>query len=180
MLDEMVRPTSLGAGHVTRYGLGVGVGTIAGHRAYHHGGDIDGFTSYLAWFPADSLSIAVLINTQGPVRPDPLLARIAEAVLGPDRAPSAPPPGNLDRFTGRYGGDVVVTASDGALTLVRGPLPPARLRFAGGTTFTDGRARYTFEPGTGRAARVWADLVWAFVRWDRDGDESRSSDGVDP
>ena len=179
MLDEMVRPTALGDGHVTRYGLGVGVGTIAGHRAYHHGGDIDGFTSYLAWFPADSLSIAVLINTQGPVRPDPLLAQIAEAVLGPDRAPSEPPPDDLARFAGRYGGDVVVTASDGALTLVRGPLPPVKLRYAGGTTFTDGRARYTFEPGNGPPARVWADLVWAFVRWDRDGSAREGRPGSD-
>ena len=165
-LAEMLRPGTLPGGLQTRYGLGMALGTMAGHRAYHHGGDIDGFTSYLAYFPDDSLTVTVLLNTQGPVRPDPLVTRIAEAVLGPERLDS-PSPSDLSRFTGRYGQDVEVRANGSTITLLRGPLPPVELRYAGGNTFTDGRARYTFQPAQGRATAVWADLVWAFVRWDR-------------
>ena len=34
--------------------------SIAGHRAIHHGGDIPGFSSNLAWLPDDSMTVAVL------------------------------------------------------------------------------------------------------------------------
>jgi CubicO group peptidase (beta-lactamase class C family) len=165
---EMTRAQVVGGGRRTRYGLGLGVGTIAGRRVYHHGGDIDGFTSYLAYFPDDSLSVAVVMNTQGPSRPDALVERIAEAVLGQARpAPHVASPANLSRFVGEYGGDVKVSETERGLRLVRGPLPPVDLRPAGGTTFTDGRALYTFEPNAGAATTLWADLTWALVRWDR-------------
>jgi hypothetical protein len=77
---------------------------------------------------------------------------------------------------------VEVRADGGApaLRLLRGPLPPALLRYAGrgpdarGWTFTDGRARYTFEPpaegGPGATSpAMWADLGVALVRWERAG-----------
>ncbi len=167
-LAEMTRPQTLAAGRQTRYGLGMALGTMAGHRVFHHGGDIQGFTSYLAYFPDDSLTIAVLINTQGPVRPDPLVSQIAEAVFGPTPPTEHAPPADLTRFVGDYG-DVKVRMSDGGLTLQRGPQPSVALRFAGGTTFTDGRARFSYEPAAGPAAAIWADLVWAVVRWPRTG-----------
>jgi CubicO group peptidase (beta-lactamase class C family) len=163
---QMIQPQTVADGHQTRYGLGLALGTMAGHRVYHHGGDIQGFTSYLAYFPDDSLTIAVLLNTQGPIRPDPLVARIAEAVFGPAQVASGPVP-DLARFAGHYGTDVEVRVGDHGLTLTRGPMAAAELHYMGGSTFTDGRARYTFEPDGGRATRVWADLVWAFVRWER-------------
>jgi D-alanyl-D-alanine carboxypeptidase len=170
---EMTRAQPLAGGRRTRYGLGLGLGTLAGHRAYHHGGDIQGFTSYLAYFPDDSLSVAVLMNTQGPSRPDALVERIANAALDP-----VAPAGHvaarpkLSRFVGTYGGgEITVSEAERGLRLVRGPLPPADLRFVGGTTFTDGRALYTFAPNGGAATTLWADLTWALVRWDRTRDD---------
>ena len=34
-------------------------------------------------------------------------------------------------------------------------------------TFTDGRARYAFEPGAAASPAVWADMGVALVRWER-------------
>ena len=173
---EMTRAPVLAGGRRTRYGLGLATGALAGRRAYHHGGDIQGFTSYLVHFPDDSLTVSVLMNTQGPARPDALAERIAEAVLGARLAvASAATPGGLSRFVGEYGDDVKVSATERGLRLVRGPMPPVDLRPAGGTTFTDGRSLYTFEPRDGAATAIWADVTWAVVRWERKGEERRAS-----
>jgi D-alanyl-D-alanine carboxypeptidase len=175
---EMVTPAIVSGGRRTRHGLGVALSDLAGHPAVHHGGDIDGFTTFTAYLPNDSLSITVLINTQGPTRPDAVAAAVVEATLGAQRQrPAGPGPGDLTMFAGRYGDDVAVSPTgtgNGSLRLTRGPLPPAVLRYAGrsgsGWTFTDGRARYTFEPpapGASRSPAVWADLVVSVVRWER-------------
>ena len=187
---EMTRPGTVRGARRTRYGLGLALGELAGRRAYHHGGDIDGFTTFTAYLPDDSLSVTVLVNTQGPTRPDAVAAALIDAALGRGTASIASPvasassrprsPGDLTRFAGRYGGDVVfaaVTDSAGipALRLTRGPLPPVLQRFVGrspdGWTFSDGRARYTFEPapadGQARSPAVWADLGVSLVRWER-------------
>jgi hypothetical protein len=170
-------------GRRTRYGLGLALGELSGRRAWHHGGDIDGFTTFTAYLPDDSLAVTVLVNTQGPTRPDAVAAALVDAALGavartPGEAapgqPSLPPA--LTPFVGAYGGDVRITAATDdagrpALRLERGPLPPVLLRAAGRRdgewTFTDGRARYTFESGPARSPAVWADLGVALVRWER-------------
>jgi D-alanyl-D-alanine carboxypeptidase len=175
---EMVTPGTVAGGRRTRHGLGVALSDLAGHPAVHHGGDIDGFTTFTAYLPEDSLNITVLINTQGPTRPDAVAAAVVEAALGPNRQrPAGPGPGDLTMFAGRYDDDVTVSSvgkENGSLRLTRGPLPPAELRYAGrsgsGWTFTDGRARYTFEPpapGASRSPALWADLVVSLVRWER-------------
>jgi hypothetical protein len=165
-------------GRRTRYGLGVALSDLAGQPAVHHGGDIDGFTTFTAYLPDDSLNITVLINTQGPTRPDAVAVAVVEAALGPHRQrPAGQGPGDLTMFAGRYDDDVTVSSvgkGNSSLRLTRGPLPPAELRYAGrsgsGWTFTDGRARYTFEPpasGASRSSVLWADLVVSLVRWER-------------
>jgi CubicO group peptidase (beta-lactamase class C family) len=175
---EMVTPRTVAGGRRTRHGLGVALSDLAGHPAVHHGGDIDGFTTFTAYLPDDSLNITVLLNTQGPTRPDAVAAAVVEAALGPHgQRPAGPGPGDLTMFAGRYGEDVTVSSvgnGNGSLRLTRGPLPPAELRYAGrsdfGWIFTDGRARYTFEPpapGASRSPAVWADLVVSVVRWER-------------
>lgn len=190
----MTRPGTVDGGRRTRYGLGVMLGDVAGRRAVAHGGDINGFTTYTAYLPDDSLSVTVLVNTQGPTRPDAVVAAVVQAALGPAPGDASPavaatvPP--LAPFAGRYGDDVAVEpAANGgapALRFLRGPLPPALLRYAGpgpdgrGWTFTDGRARYTFEPpAAGRAGpspAIWADLGVSLVRWERSA-RGPASDG---
>jgi hypothetical protein len=185
---EMVRPATIRGGRRTRYGLGVSLAELAGRRAVQHSGDITGFTSFTAYLPDDSMHVSVLLNTQGPVRPEAIAARVVQAAFGPVR--QAPVPSvmmsTLSALAGRYGSDVRVTvlspADDAArgapcLELVRGPLAPAQLHFVGhgaeGWTFTDGRARYSFEPPDGTVSNaspaVWADLGVALVRWERRG-----------
>ncbi len=46
----------------TRYGLGVEVGMMNGHRMISHSGEVSGFTAYNAVFPDDSVAVVVLTN----------------------------------------------------------------------------------------------------------------------
>lgn len=172
---EMVRPATLAGGRQGSYGLGMTLARIAGRRAYSHGGDIDGFTSYTAYFPDEALNVTVLINTQGPNRPDALVAQVADAILGPLPAPPrVPAPADLASLAGSYdGGEVAIevagTGPGAFLRMRRGPMPPVDLRYEGEGTWTDGRARFTFVPATADApAAIWADLGVALVRWPRD------------
>lgn len=169
---EMVRAPVV-SGRTGRYGLGMALSEIGGRRAYHHGGDIFGFTTHTAYFPDDSLNVTVLVNTQGPARADAMVAAVADAVLGARPPAAAPPTPDLAPLAGVYGGDaafeVVDSDSGPALRLKRGPLPEVVLRYAGEWTFTDGHRRYTFVRGSGpRAATVWADLGVSLVRWERE------------
>ncbi|MES3033255.1 MAG: serine hydrolase domain-containing protein [Gemmatimonadota bacterium] len=173
---EMVRAGLLQDGRRTRYGLGVALGELAGRRAVAHGGDIDGFTTFTAWLPDDTLSVTVLINTQGPTRPDVVAAALVVAALGAPVTAAVPQPPTLSPFVGHYADDVDVTevtdaAGRPALRFARGPLPPVVLRVSARNgdawTFTDGRARYTFEPVAGGGMSMWADMGVSLVRWDR-------------
>ncbi|HEU4454713.1 MAG TPA: serine hydrolase domain-containing protein, partial [Longimicrobium sp.] len=126
-LVEMARPGKLRSGRRTRYGMGLAVGTLAGHPARHHGGDIQGFTSYSAYFPHDSLSVVVLVNTQGPARPDAIVEQIAAGLLGQAPTPAGSPgrehapAADLASFVGEYGDGVRVTAATGGLHLAGSP-----------------------------------------------------------
>ena len=179
MYREMVRPATIRGGRLARYGLGVALSTVAGRRAVQHGGDIDGFTTFTAYLPDDSLNVTVLINTQGPTRPDAVAGLLVEAALGTTRPATQTPPRNLATFAGKYGGDVEITVdvADGApaLRMKRGPMPPILLRYVGRSraesVFTDGRSYFAFEaaPASGKGSpAIWADLGVSLVRWERD------------
>ena len=120
--------------------------------------------------------MTILINTQGPTRPDAVAAAVVDAALGTRFGAAVPQPPSLRAFVGRYATDVDVseatdTAGRPVLRLKRGPLPPVLLRVAAHAdnawTFTDGRARYTFESGSDGTFTMWADLGVALVRWER-------------
>lgn len=67
------------------YGFGLEVGMFNGQRAIGHGGSVPGYTSYLVTFPAQHLSIAIMMNVD-PSRQMPFNA-ILRAILGtPSRA----------------------------------------------------------------------------------------------
>lgn len=52
-------------GGKTGYAYGVNVGDVDGHRVVSHEGVINGFNSFLAWYPDDGLTIALLTNRPG-------------------------------------------------------------------------------------------------------------------
>jgi D-alanyl-D-alanine carboxypeptidase len=59
---EMQTVVKLKNGESTRYGLGIGINTIAGHRALSHGGEVSGFSAQNIVLPDDRAAIAVLTN----------------------------------------------------------------------------------------------------------------------
>ena len=51
-------------GGATGYAYGVSVADEDGHRVVSHGGVINGFSTHLAWYPDDGLTIALLTNRE--------------------------------------------------------------------------------------------------------------------
>jgi CubicO group peptidase (beta-lactamase class C family) len=80
-LQAMTTPGRLNDGRSTGYGFGLVMDSLAGHFRVSHGGGINGFTSALAHFPDDGVTVAVLDNT-GNVSPDQLADRLARVALG--------------------------------------------------------------------------------------------------
>jgi D-alanyl-D-alanine carboxypeptidase len=59
---ELSMDTLLKNGTSTRYGLGVSVSSMNGHRALSHGGEVSGFTAENIVFPDDRAAVVVLTN----------------------------------------------------------------------------------------------------------------------
>ncbi|HEV2532767.1 serine hydrolase domain-containing protein [Phenylobacterium sp.] len=83
MLTAMLTPATLADGSLpmqpgrkgektaVRYGFGIALNPIDGHRAVAHGGNIHGFASNLETLPDDRLTIAMIINADGGSKPTP-------------------------------------------------------------------------------------------------------------
>jgi CubicO group peptidase (beta-lactamase class C family) len=67
------------------YALGVTVQTSDGRKVVQHGGGIQGFNTFLAYYPDDKLTVAVLANINGPA-PGAMAAKLAAVAHG-ERAP---------------------------------------------------------------------------------------------
>jgi CubicO group peptidase (beta-lactamase class C family) len=80
-LARMRTQATLADGKPTGYGYGLFLGEIEGHHRVGHGGGINGFTSMLARYPDDDLTIAVLANAEVDT-PDKLEQKIARLELG--------------------------------------------------------------------------------------------------
>jgi hypothetical protein len=140
------------------------VDTLGGRSRVQHGGGINGFNSMLAYYPSDTLSIAVLVNTNGPWA-DRLANNIARAALGVPLVASPAPLVDLPttaeeraRFAGTYrlalpNGRTLnlrVFERDGKLVAQgdgQGEMP---LRYQGNSVFGasfDRSMRLTFAPG---------------------------------
>src|SRR5271166_2620722 len=59
---EMETVVLLKNGAPTRYGLGIGVSLVNGHRVLEHGGEVSGFTADNIVMPDDKMAIVVLTN----------------------------------------------------------------------------------------------------------------------
>jgi CubicO group peptidase (beta-lactamase class C family) len=89
------------------YAFGLGVATVDGKRQISHGGGIEGFNTYLCYFPDDHTTVAVLANLNGgaPGEIGGLLGKLAhgEAVkLTAERKAITVPRDVLQGYVGTY------------------------------------------------------------------------------
>lgn len=104
-LDEMWSPTRLASGKTQNYGFGWAMGDRRGHRIIEHGGAWQGFTTHIARFVDDKLTVIVLTNLAG-ANP----TRIAHQVAGlynpdlkpPERKEVKVDPKIFDSYAGQY------------------------------------------------------------------------------
>ncbi|CAN5649914.1 serine hydrolase domain-containing protein [soil metagenome] len=104
--EQMWTPVKLKNGSAAPYGFGWGIRkTESGRRILEHGGAWQGFAAYIARYPDDRLSVAVLCNRAGAA-----VGYIAKKVAGfyvPELAPRAhaaikPDPALLHSYAGEY------------------------------------------------------------------------------
>jgi len=67
--------------HITNYGYGWFITSYKGHYRVEHGGNIDGFSASVAFFPSDSIGIVVLANQNGSAVPGLVRNTIADRML---------------------------------------------------------------------------------------------------
>ncbi|MDB4876694.1 MAG: Penicillin-binding protein 4 [Gemmatimonadetes bacterium] len=177
---ELITPGALNDGTRLRYAKGLAVDTLGGHFAIQHGGDIPGFATEVDYFPADSLTVVVLINTEGPVRPNAIAQSIEQVVLGPPVVGAAVAfHGHTPDYVGEYRGvgrgrEAVIkivgdSMASGGLAIVRGTAKPRALIYVGGDSFEldaapyAGRERLTFVRANGRITGVHDDATFGNV-----------------
>ena len=174
--QEYTTPGKLNDGTPLRYAMGLATSDVLGHRAFHHGGGINGFLSENIYFPDDSLSVVVLFNTAGPASPDAAAKAIAEAVLGKPADEGKAFEGDLGVFAGTYTGrgrgrptEITVTAEAGKL-MAKAPMlgDSARvLTYVGGDAFAREGTRFTFVRKDGKVTGLTIDAAYGFNRLTR-------------
>jgi CubicO group peptidase (beta-lactamase class C family) len=89
------------------YALGVVVRTAGGRKVVQHGGGIDGFNTFLAYYPDNKLTVAVLANINGE-SPTQIAGNLAELANGgvvkltSERKEIAVPVATLSKYVGTY------------------------------------------------------------------------------
>jgi D-alanyl-D-alanine carboxypeptidase len=78
---EMETVALLKNGAPTRYGLGVGVSMVNGHRVLEHGGEVSGFTAENIVMPDDKIAIVVLTNQDAAEAASQIGSQVRLAVL---------------------------------------------------------------------------------------------------
>lgn len=164
-LDAMTTPGTLPDGTDTGYGFGLSVGSLEGHPRIAHAGGINGFSSRLAHYPADDLTVAVLVNTRG-AGAEQVEDRIARKALGlPQPAVTDLPLSEAEarRYTGKYmvrqaGLPVQVVWEDGQLKAQPAGQPAFDLHHQGEHEF-----RASFDPNVRLVFRVEGAEAESFV-----------------
>jgi len=89
------------------YALGVVVQTADGRTVVNHGGGIEGFNTFLAYYPDDKLTVVVLSNINGPT-PNAIATKLATVAHGgtvqtsSERKEITLPAATLEKFVGTY------------------------------------------------------------------------------
>jgi CubicO group peptidase (beta-lactamase class C family) len=105
------------------YAFGLGVSTQNGHKMIAHDGGIQGFNTFLAYFPDDKLVVAVLANLNGPA--GQMAGNLAKVALGEkvmlptERKEITVSPEILKQYVGTYelapNFSLTITLEDGQL-----------------------------------------------------------------
>ncbi len=115
----MTSPDTLADGTRMAYGFGLGTGRDGAHRVVSHNGGINGFVSSLTWLPDDSVTIAILVNTESSAA-DQLDAQFRRVVTG---RPLIVPPAEITLSTAQR----AVYVGTYALALPTGATLPLRV-----------------------------------------------------
>ncbi len=89
------------------YAFGIGVRTVHGHKVIDHGGGIEGFNTFLAYYPEDKLTVVALANLNGDA-PEQIVSRLAavahgeKVVLPSERKEITVAPEILAQYIGTY------------------------------------------------------------------------------
>jgi CubicO group peptidase (beta-lactamase class C family) len=167
---ELITPGTLNDGSRLRYAKGLSVDSLLGQRTIRHGGGINGFLSDLAYFPDHNLTIAVLVNTAGPVDPGSITRAIAETIFGKWTPAAVAFKGKAGDYVGEYRGvgrgrEMIVRIASGvdALTIQVGDGQPAPLLYLGSETFARDGSRYTFVRANSGVIGLRADNVGGYT-----------------
>ncbi len=156
LVDQLETRGRLNDGFELEYAQGLGVTTYKGLREVSHGGSTAGYQTYLARFPTERLSIAVLSNVSGS-GPSGLAHQVADIYLaGKIKEPAKPvavavPAETLKKYVGVYREPLTDAAlrvelgKDGKTLTIAGQ--PVLALSATAFTTPDGSNRATFEPG---------------------------------
>ena len=87
---EMQTEVRLKNGEGTKYGLGLDIDNILGHRVVAHSGEVSGFTSQNIVFPDDKAAITVLTNEDASSAAGEIARRIAPLLFGTSASGSDP------------------------------------------------------------------------------------------
>jgi CubicO group peptidase (beta-lactamase class C family) len=167
----MTTPTTIEGGIKIDYGLGLALGHADGAPWFGHGGNIEGFNTWIEWLPEQDAAIVVLVNTEGEqaealgrriarlLLPEPTANAGASGANGATAVAATPPvPLDAARATaclGKYrsrGVELEIVANaDGSLAAKLGPQQTAPLVFRGETAGRldfeiDARQRLHVEP----------------------------------
>jgi CubicO group peptidase (beta-lactamase class C family) len=89
------------------YACGLGVRTVNGHKVIDHGGGIEGFNTYLAYYPDDKVTVVALANLNGDA-PQAIATRLGaimhgeKVVLPSERKEITLVPKALEQYVGTY------------------------------------------------------------------------------
>jgi hypothetical protein len=102
-------PAKLSDGKSSDYGFGWRTGKIGETNFMGHSGGISGFTSFIAHFPNDNLSVVVMVNNAGPVTQALAfdiaalyLPKVAAALAAQNAAKNAAPIEDADPATTKF------------------------------------------------------------------------------
>lgn len=114
----MSTPSALAGGGASEYGFGFFIDSLDGHARIQHGGDIFGFNSWLARFPDDGVTVAVISNSL-PISSTRVANRLSRVALGLSEATAPVAVALPETDAARCEGVFAFADTDWEITIIR-------------------------------------------------------------